>query len=958
MAERVNGKSAYVRRNHGSERRGVFPVPSADTVGYQREQSLRDKARLQEQMRQRFQRPEVAEVDRGLGNKELPAFAHKQEIIQTLEHTRAMILGGETGSGKSTQVPQFLYEAGYDKIFVLVPRRVIADGLGERIREEMVGQLGEAAENLVGIIHGERVETHDDNRIVVMTPDTFNGMERDLQRLYKDKKVAIMSDEIHEANLFTEIATGVAAMAVQDNENWRLIAASATHNTETLMKPFGRINGNGEVPVVTIEGRPFTIEQQEEPDKTPMEVYATLDELPDRSMIFTSGKKEIQYIIDQTRDELEKREPGLSQKVIFRKLHGELSEVELSHINDPVPEGYRLVVVSSPAGMSGITISGMTHVITDGTINRSELDDDGVGGLRRQYLSRAGIMQQMGRAGRDVAGGIGILAKPITIEEDKLRLRNQVMQTPQMPFKDFNDTARSDHEPAEIYHSNLGRVVLRVAGLDRRFSDINEYIPHRVAQSAIIGAEESLFRLGALDDEDTITTIGRQMNKFSLSPELSRGVAEAYRNNRPIQHMAHVAIIAASVEQGGLQDFSSKTSHWRKFLRPTTDDDFIAQLDMSMAIMDQAREFGPENEQYFFYMHDLHPKKIERARKAARKILKTLKIDMNNLELMPPRFDDEALLRTDFTAGMIDLVYEETSRRQKKTYYRSIHGDNSSTERYITRSITKPPAGAIVAGFPRWFEKVMRTGSMQHHDVLEQILTIKEEDVKRFATEHGILTSRMMTPRIEGDVVVELEQKMFGSLEVGKPTSSAQREYIPEATKNLIIKSALERHGEAQQALRAIIEELAHYRKTIPAEELTLYRKSNAPEDITHHTIESLVRGYAKETRSLSQIDRRLAQYVYSSGISINRYYDNQARVELQSRSPEQLNIAGHETRIHYDKGQPYITHLSREQRDYVSEGIFLPDGREVLLQIARKEGKWRVSLLANAQSHQVIAEV
>ena len=957
MAERSNGKGSYARRSHGSERRGVFPVPSVDNIGYQDAQSRRDRARLLEQMRRRFPRPEE-EPDLGIGNKELPAFAHKKEIIQTLEHTRAMILGGETGSGKSTQVPQFLYEAGYDKIFVLVPRRVIADGLGDRIREELVDQLGEEVSTHVGIIHGERVEVHDDNRIVVMTPDTFNGMEQELRENYKDKKVAIMSDEIHEANLFTEIATGIAAMAVQDNENWRLIAASATHNTETLTKPFGRINGTGEVPVVTIEGRPFVIEQREEPDKTPMEVYATLDELPDRSMIFTYGKKEIQYIIDQTRDELEKREPGLSHKVIFRKLHGELTEVELSHIDDPVPEGYKLVIVSSPAGMSGITISGTTHVITDGTINRSELDDDGIGGLRRRYLSRAGIMQQIGRAGRDVAGGVGILAKPITIEEDMLRRNNKEMDTPQMPFRSFDDLSRSDHEPAEIYHSNLARVVLRVASLNRRFTDINEYIPHRVAESAIIGAEESLYRLGALDDENKITPLGLLMNKFSLSPELSRGVAEAYRSSRPILHMAHMAIVASAVEQGGLQDFSSKSSNWKKFIRSSTDDDFIAQLDLSMAVMDQTRELGVEGEFYFFDQHDLHHKKIERARKAARKILKTLKIDIQNLDLVEPRYDEEELIRRDFTAGMIDLVYKESSRRHKKVFYRNIHGGNESTERYITRSVSKPGEGAIVAGFPRWFEKVTRTGSMQHHDVLEQILSIKEEDVVHFATEHGILTSRMLNPRIDGDVVVELEQKMFGSLTVGRPIGSAQREYIPEASKKLIVKSALERHGEAQRALRAIIDELAHYRKTIPFEELAHYRKSNAPEDITHHTIEALVREYAKETRSLSQIDRRLAQYVYSSGISINRFYDNQARVALQARAPEFISVAGRESRVHYDMGQPYITHLSREQHAEAGEGIFLPDGREVLLQVASKDGKRRVSLRADAAYEQVTIEL
>lgn len=945
MAERINGKTSYRRRDHGTERRGVFAVPSVEAVGYQRQQSRQDKARLLELLRRR---KELESEPQGLGNKNLPAYKHKQEIVAALEEHRAIILGGETGSGKSTQVPQFLLEAGYDKIFVLVPRRVIADGLGDRVREELIEQMGEEeAANLVGIIHGERTERHEDNRIVVMTPDTFNGMERELSHLYKDKKVAIMSDEIHEANLFTEIATGVAAMSVQKNQSWRLIAASATHNADTLHKPFAKINGTDEVPIVTIEGRPFNVELQEEPDKTPMEVYASLESAPEKAMIFTSGKKEIDYIIDQTISELEKKEKGSSVNVIFRKLHGELTEFELSHINDPIPEGSRLVIVSSPAGMSGITIPGVTYVITDGTINRSELDNDGVNGLIRRYLSKAGITQQIGRAGRDVAGGVGVLAKPITIEEDKLRAKQQEIENPHMPFMSFEE--RLPHEPAEIYQSNLSRVVLRVAGLALRFSDINEYIPHRVAPSAIISAEESLYRLGALDEDDKITQIGAQMDKFSLSPELARGIVEARLRNRSIQHLAHAALIAAAVDTGGIQDFSNLTTRWRKFVRPTTADDFIAQLDLMMAVSEAEKHYGTESERYFFYDNDLHPKKIERARKAARKILRTLKIDIDNFTLMSPRPDEETLLRSDFTAGMLDLVYEESSRHNKKVFYKNIHGDVDSTERFISgRSIAKPAQGNIVAGIPRWYEKRDKHGLMQRNDVVEQILFVQREDVARYAEQNGLLTTRTLSPRLNGDMVVEQEQRMFGSIDVGQPVTSTHQERIPASTQELLVRSALEQPGEAQRALRAIADELAHYHHTIPKDVLEQFRRSKAPEEITKKTIEELLKGFAKETRSRSRLDRKLAQHVYSKGISINRYFDDQARVELQERSPDYFDIGNRTTRIYYDKGQPYVTSLTREQINELKDlksPVYLPDGREILLQVSRADGKRRVSL-------------
>lgn len=943
MVERFNGKAPYVRNNHGSERRGVFPVPSADRVGYQIEQSRQDKAKLIELMKSRRMAVEDKSGQPGLGNQELPAFKHKQEIIDTIENYKAVILGGETGSGKSTQVPQYLYEAGYDKVFVLVPRRVIADGLGERLRDELTSQLKEEAENKVGIIHGERTETHDDNRILVMTPDTFNGMERDIRTKYSDKKVAIISDEIHEANLFTEIATGIAAMAVKENDQWRLIAASATHNASTLVKPLSELNQNGQTPVVTIEGRPFEMQFIEEPDKNPMEVYASLTEPPAKTMIFTSGKKEIDYIIEQTINELDKSHAGNSKNVIFRKLHGELTEVELSHINDPVPDGCRLVIVSSPAGMSGITIPGVTYVITDGTINRSELDDDGVRGLTRRYLSKAGITQQLGRAGRDVAGGVGVIAKPVTVEEDMLRARRQEIQTPHMPFLPYGE--RDSHEPAEIYHSNLSRVVLRVAGLDLRFSEINEFIPHQVSPSAIISAEESLCRLGALDDDHDITTIGAAMNRFPLSPEISRGLVEARMNRRSIQHLANAALIAAAVDEGGVQDYSDISSKWRSFLRGTTTDDFIAQLDLMTAVHESQKLYGTETELQYFHDHDLHPKRIERARKVARKILSAMRIDIDNLVLVSPRPDEEALLRSDFTAGMIDLVYQQSSHRMRKTFYKNIHSDGSATERFISaRSIATPRHGDIVAGIPRWYEKRTKSGSMQRYDVIEQILNVSADDVSRYARQNGILTTKTLPPRIDGDMIVEQQQPMFGSIEVGTPVASVQQEYIPESSKKYIVKSALEKPGEAQKALRAIADELEHYRQTIPANELPNYLKSNAPEEITKEYIENLITEFAKRTRYLSVIDRDISHHIYSKGISINRYYDDEARVELRGRSPEYVSIGGRQIRVFYEQGSPYVTGLRREHKEMIKEPIFLEDGREILLQETFNGTKRRVS--------------
>jgi HrpA-like RNA helicase len=935
---------AFKRRDHGSERRGVFSVPAdINTLVFRQEQSKQSIARMHAKRREiEKARTEMLQKT-DLGNKELPAYKHKQDILANIEAYKAVILGGPTGSGKSTQLPQYLYEAGYDKTIVLVPRRVIADGLGERIREELESQLKpEEAENLVGIVHGERVELHDDNRIMVMTPNTFNRMEQDFNKKFGEKKVAIISDEIHEANLFTEIATGVAAMAVQEHDNWRLIAASATHNSETLQKSFQKLNKEGYVPMINIEGRPFNVEMVEASHETPMEVYARIGKEHEKAMTFTSGKREIDHNIDETRAELDKGKPDASKLVEFRKLHGELSEFELSHIDDPFPEGSRLDIISSPAGMSGITIPGVTMVITDGTINRQELDEDGIPGLRRHYLSQAEIIQEIGRAGRDVPGGIGIIAKPTTVSDDELRKRGQAVEVPQMEFIPFSE--RELHAPPEIYHTNLSRVVLSVAALGRHFGDINEYIPHQVAPSAIINAEETLSRLGALDEDDKITRIGIMMDQFPISPELSRGLVEMRLNGRTLQHLARSAFIAAAVEAGGLQDFTDKKPKtWKALTRPETSDDFIAQLDLMIASqgLDQLE---PKEMYGFMDKYSIHPKRLERAQKVAHKILQVFKMNKENIIVTPPLPEEEDLIRSDFTAGMIDLVYEEAGRSNRKVQYKNIHGDETATKRLISqRSVSVPERGQLVAGIPRWYEKRLKDNEVKRFDVIEMTLMVEPTTVGRYALQNELLAGRLLTPQMEGDRIVEREQMMFGSIPVGPPVKSDSLELIPEASQKVLIERTLEKPGAAQRALRAIADELEWYRQAFPDDVLTQFRKSKSPEDITKESIAELVGEYAQRTRTMTEIDRRLSEHLYRKNITINRYFDEGARRELQHRSPGSVEVPGVGVmRVLYDNGTPYFTRgtgLTEAQfKIAASSRPTLPDGREILFQ-AEKQG-------------------
>ena len=949
MAERRTGPFNSQPR-HGSDQRAVRAVPAHLRNLHQ---GYADKAALRELI-QRSHEARHKETRQGFGNTELPAYKHKQEIVDVVEGYKASILGGATGSGKSTQVPQFLYEAGYDKIYVMVPRRVIADGLYDRLREEMAVHIPEEElDAAIGVMHGERNDTHDNNRIVIMTPNTFVRAGSDIEAQHADKKVAIIADEMHEANVYTEIAAGVGLKSVQEHENWRFVAMSATQNEAVLQQPLSQVN-QGIVPSIHIEGRPFELEWDENPEQFVWDAYTQECEDVAKSMIFTSGKKEIDHVIEQTRNALEAREPGSSQKVVFRKLHGELTEREISHINDPVPDGYRLVIVSSPAGMSGITIPGVTHVISDGTINRSELDDDDVSGLRRNYLSKAGIIQQFGRAGRDVPGGKGILVRPTMVEEDKIRAQGNEVEIEAMPYQSFEE--REEFEPPEIYSANLSEIVLSVANLGMSFAEINEYLPHKVAQSEIIKAEQNLLRLGAIDTDGKITSTGKEMSKFPIRPELSRGLVEAMKQKRPLLHMARLALIVSAVGAGGTQEFRQKdATAWKNLLRDTTTDDMIAQLDIMTATV--GRDEGgriladvdfDESGGGFLRGYDLSYKKIKQSQKVARKVLRTFGVNPRNIVHSAPTSDEEMLLREDIAVGMLDFVYKRKNAvpdRYGKTYYSNIHasGDETKARFLSARSVTSP-APEMLVGFPRWFMSRGRKGDVKH-EVIEQTMPVTTEMIGRYALAADLVRMVHTGARVEGDAIVERTQAMFGSIAVGDPVSSNEKLFvISENAQQMMIEQVLQHQGSAQRALREVANELALYTRAIPPNVLASYVRDDAPEFVTDESIEKLLRVYAERTTSISHVDQLLREHIYQKNIGIERYLTNEDREYLQKCSPQQVEFPGGGMVKVYNRDSaartPFITlpprmlaRIGQLKRMHTAGGLTLPDGREILIQ-------------------------
>jgi HrpA-like RNA helicase len=825
-------------------------------------------------------------------------------------------------------------------VFALVPRKIIADNLGDRLREELGEHYGDAASSMIDIIHSERSERSEGSAATVLTPQTFLRMEKDIREKYADKNIVVFNDEIHEQDLHTEIALASSALAVSDNEGWRLVLASATMNEEFVQATYKELNDNNTVPIVEIEGRPFSIATSEHPDLSAMEAYLEIGENHEKMMIFTRGDKELDHFIKETNKMLEEREKGSSHNVVFRKLIGTLTTNARRHVfTDPVPEGSRLVIVSTPAGMSGITFPGCTGVIVDGAVNRKKLDEYGIEGLPADYATQAEITQMWGRAARDVPGGVGMLVKPITVMDDIMAARGMEIDEPEMEFKSFKD--REAYPRAQIYNSNLSRVTLEVAGLDKRLTDLDPYLMNKVELSDILQAEQNLSHLGALERGHGITDLGRAMDAYPIMPELSRGLVEASQG-RTMIHMARAALIAIAIDAGGLQDFSKKDSReWEQFVRPTSKDDFIAQLDIMTALQ------GVEQWEHFANEYDLQPSKVEKVTKAVGKVFKILGIRPDNIVYTPPKPEEEDLLREDFTPGMVDLVYEKSVKRRRIQQYMHILGNEGSTQREISdRSVAGYEEHDYIAGFPRWYTSRTRQGK-ELHQIIDRTLIVKPEVIARHvAKQPNMLTAEPLAPRMDGGRVVAQEQLMFGSIEVGEPVKSIH-DIIPQSSRELLRNRVVQKPGIAQKALRNIADELEWFEKTIPKDELDALKSDTAPELITNESITELIYEKTALTDQMYVIDDLLAAHLYSKNISIQKYYDQEVLNELRARSPKTVMIGKAVIDVHYDNGQPYITKIAATQRQAPLSDFYLPDGREILVQISRPQtqgGTVRVS--------------
>ena len=917
---------------------GVFP-------GYPgKEERYGERSRVLNRMlaqRAGLPKPELNPYG-NLGNRELNVYAKKQEIIKALRDKQIIALEGATGSGKSTQIDQYALEMGYKKIIHLVPRILIANNLGDRIASELEDQLGESGKGLVGIHHSER---HDnpDALIQVMTPGTYMRIQKDLLERYGDEPILIIGDEKQEKDFETEMAVAVAAQQLGDKPNMRLALVSATMDGATVDNAYGPLV-KGDIPHIYVEGRPHELETVEEPELTAVSAYLKYAADHQRSIIFTSGKAEIRELIEA----LDKA--CASPNVRILPLHAKLPRSEiLKATHADLKEGEKLVIVATSAAQSGITIPGLTLSILDGTIRRPNLDEDGTEGLFKEYCTQDELVQEGGRAGRDVGGGLAVLVK--STDE-------------RFPFKSLAD--RDPHAPAQIYSTNISRNTLLATAMDVSFFDVNEYLIHKVDRRRILDAYEVLWRLQAIDEQNNITSMGEDMNRLPLRPELARSVIFAMMNGAPISQLRQLIATVCSVEAGGLQYFEKGASElWRKDIQPHAHDDYTAQLDMfratrkhyytttdEMVKADSYTAAGRITSGYVgthSYVNEgalaqrgYDPKNTYRAHHTYDKICERLKIDIAGEGVKMPSEDDIEALRDFLTAGLFDYAHERRrdDRQRGKQGTVSWYGEvtrDIETERYISDRSMLPAKGPdYLIGLPRRFEK-MSKGELKIHNVVEQSMPTTLDKLGKHVA-HLLIRKPEPGVRLVNGRLTRTDGLYFGDIQMASEPTRTELVHTPETidvlTKGIFdkptqtISELIDTKKRLEYLARRVSDRLRE--KIFPIGLLT--------EEWLHEKISAAING---EVDNIYALDNNLRAMVVRDDITIRSWISEEDERQVVEHSPDTVELAnGTSYTIYWSHGKPLVNGFNALDVDQLpADGLILKDGREVLFSFRNLNG-------------------
>ncbi len=493
---------------------------------------------------------------------ELPVSQRRDDIAAVIRDNQVVIVAGETGSGKTTQLPKILLELGCTSIGHTQPRRIAARTIAERISEELGTPLG----GLVGYQVRFTDTAGKDTRIKLMTDGILlNEIHRD--RLLR-KYDAIIIDEAHERSLTIDFLIGYLKQLMPQRPDLKIVITSATIDPQSFSRHFD------DAPIIEVSGRTFPVEVRYRPlvadaplddedeaetraDLDPMEgINAALDELGREGdgdvLVFLSGENEIRDAEESIR----------GRNLPFTEvlpLYGRLSSAEQHRVFESTrtPGIRRRIVLATNVAETSLTVPGIKYVIDAGTARISRYSvRSKVQRLPIEAISQASANQRSGRSGRTSDG----IAVRLYSEDDFIR--------------------RPEYTEPEILRTNLAAVILQMISLG--LGDIASFPFLQPPDSrGVKDGLDLLNELGAIESgtTPTITRIGKQLTQLPIDPRLARMVVESKQHGTTREVMAIVAALSIQDPRERPLDRRPQAdqSHAR-FVDPTSD--FLTLLNL------------------------------------------------------------------------------------------------------------------------------------------------------------------------------------------------------------------------------------------------------------------------------------------------------------------------------------------------------------------------------------------
>ncbi|KAH0586102.1 hypothetical protein H2248_007373 [Termitomyces sp. 'cryptogamus'] len=614
--------------------------------------------------------------------KNLPIYAFKEGLIEAIKDHQVLIVVAETGSGKTTQLTQYLHEAGYTangmKIGCTQPRRVAAMSVAARVAEEMGTKVG------YEVGYSIRFEdcTSDKTVIKYMT----DGML--LREFLTEPDLAgysaLIIDEAHERTLSTDILFALIKDIARFRPELRILISSATLNADEFSTYFDG------APAFYIPGRQFPVDIHYTPQPEANYLHAAITTVfqihttqpKGDILVFLTGQEEI----EACHENIQETARALGNKIkelVICPIYANLPSEMQAKIFEPTPEGARKVVLATNIAETSITIDGVVFVIDPGFVKQNSYNPrTGMSSLVVVPCSRASANQRAGRAGRVGPG-------------KAFRLYTKWA---------FSNELEANTVP-EIQRTNLGMVVLLLKSLG-----INDLIGFEFISpppgETLMRALELLYALGALNDRGELTKLGRRMAEFPVDPMLSKAIISSEKYSCTDE----VLTIISMLSESGSLFYRPKD---KKLHADQARQNFVRQGGDHFTLLNVWEQWADTNySQQFCYEQFLQYKSLSRARDI-RDQLAGLCERVEVVVMSNPNSNDITPIQKAMTAG---YFYNTAQLQKSGDSYRTLKTNHTV---YIHPSSSlfqhQPPVKTLL-----YYELVMTTKSY-----MRQVMEIK-----------------------------------------------------------------------------------------------------------------------------------------------------------------------------------------------------------------------------------------